>query len=296
VREAAAPVIPHSRPIGPTVPVALSPHLEATCAVCCGALAAGALTAEVAVIVRLLAGWLLADIILGFTLAQLLATVRVAVEVGPPPLGASRGGPRIPYTEPGSPGDRLAQALGRWLEHWRERLQPAVGHHVASFATASATGLLVGAYLGVPALAACAGTVALAVGLILISGPRVDVLARWYAGLALAVAWYLGHCLFAPVTPASWGMAALLGLAAFGRVAQTSDNVRSVRRGRRLVGIVWAVLVFAMLVARQPIAAGITAIAGLAECMSLGGQASRPTRVGWLAAMWLAAVIVAGSV
>jgi len=62
------------------------------------------------------------------------------------------------------------------------------------------------------------------------------------------------------------------------------------------VGIVWAVLVFAMLVARQPIAAGITAIAGLAECMSLGGQASRPTRVGWLAAMWLAAVIVAGSV
>ena len=48
-----------------------------------------------------------------------------------------------------------------------------------------------------------------------------------------------------------------------------------------------------MLAARQPVAAGITAIAGLAESMSRGEAASRPVRIGWLAAMWLAALTVA---
>jgi hypothetical protein len=299
VTEATAPVIPHQRYLRETMPVALRPRLEATWAVCCGALAAGALALDVTVIVRLLAGWLLADIILGFALAQLLATIRVAVEVGPPPDTALRQGPRIPYAQPGSPGDRLARALARWLDHWHERLQPAIGHHVASCVTASAIALLVGAYLGEAALAISAGTVAFAVVLALMCGPRVDTLARWYAGIALGTAWYLGHRLFAVVPPASWGVAALVGLAAFGRVAHDTERASGAhctQRGRRLVGFVWSALTLAMLAARQPIAAGITAVAGLAEAMCLREETTRPARVGWLAAMLLAALIVARGV
>jgi hypothetical protein len=261
----------------------------------CGAVAAGGLAPGAASIVRLLAGWLLADIILGFALTQLLATVRGAVELGPPPDTAARLGPRcshrrIPYAQPGSPGDRLAGTIGRWLDHWRVRLWPAIGHHAASFVTASATALLVGAYLGQPVLMASAVTLGFAGGLVLICGRNVNVLARWYAGMALGIAWYLGHRLFAVVSPASWGVAALVGLAALGRVAHAGERVSG---GRRLVGIVWSVLVLAMLVARQPIAAGVTAVAGLAETMALGEGATRPARLGWLAAMLLAALIVA---
>jgi len=243
--------------------------------------------------VRLLAGWLLADIILGFALTQLLMTVRVAAELGPPPHVASRRGPRIPYAEPGSPGDRLAMATARWLDHWHARLGPAIGHHVASCVTASATALLVGAYLGRPALVACSITIGAAGALALICARQPDALARWYAGIALAVAWYLGHRLFAGVSPASGGVAAMVGLAAFGRVAHAHERAAG---GRRLVGLVWSILIGTMLLARQPIAAGIAAIAGLAESMSRGLGAWRPARVGWLAAMLLAALIVARAV
>ncbi len=290
--EVTAPVIPQQRPLQPAVSVALRPRLEPTCAVFFGALAAGGLALEGGVIVRLLSGWLLADIILGFALAQLLATVRVAVRVGPAPAAPHRQRPCIPYAEPGSPGERLSRALARRLEHWQEQLQPAVGHHVASFVTAAATALLIAAYLGTSALALSAGTLALAVVLALSAASRVDLLARWYAGMAIAIAWCLGHCLYAAISPASWGMATLLGLAAFGRMAVATEDGRAARRGRHLVSVVWSVLVFAMLAARQPIAAGITAIAGLAESMSLREAALRPGRVGRLVAMWLAASII----
>jgi len=296
VTEAAAPVIPHPRHLQQTVPIAFRPRLEATWAVGCGALAAGAFTPDVTTIVRLLAGWLLADIILGFALAQLLATIRVAVQVGRPPVAVVRQGLRIPYAQPGSPGDHLTRTLARWLDHWHERLQPAIGHHVASCITASAIALLVGAFLGEPALTTAAATIASAVVLALICGHHVDALARWYAGMTLGVAWYLGHRLFAVVPPASWGVATLVGLAAFGRVAHgTQYNSRGsgAQRGRRLVGLVWSALTLAMLAARQPIAAGITAVAGLAEAMCLRDGATRHARVGWLAAMLLAALIIA---
>ena len=296
--EATAPAIPQQRFVPEATPVALRPRLEASWAVLCGALASGALVPEVAAVVRLLAGWLLADIILGFALAQLLATMRMAVEIGPPPETTRRRVPGLPYAEPGSPGDRLARSLARWLDHWHACLRPAIGHHMASFVTASATALLVGAYLGQPALAASAAALVSALVLALICGRGVDALARWHAGIALAVAWYLGHRLFAAVPPASWGIAALVGLAAFGRAAHAADRGaagRAMQGGRRLVGIVWSALVAAMLAARQPIAAGITAIAGLAESMSLGSSTLRRGRVGWLAAMLLAALIVARS-
>lgn len=298
-----APVVPQQRSLRDPVPVALRPRLEATWAVFCGAVASGGLAPGAAPIARLLAGWLLADIILGFALTQLLATMRGAVEVGPPPDIAAHRWPRygdtritasphyrIPYAQPGSPGDRLARTIARWLDHWHARLRPAIGHHVASFVTASATALLVGAYLGQPVLMACAVTIGVAGGLALICGRNINTLTRWYAGLALGIAWYLGHRLFAVVSPASWGVAALVGLAALGRMAHAGERVSG---GRRLVGIVWSVLVLAMLVARQPIAAGVTAVAGLAETMALGEEAPRPTRMGWLAAMLLAALIVA---
>lgn len=296
VAEAAAPVITQEAVMQESTPVALRPRLEATWAVFCGALASGALAPEVSAVVRLLAGWLLADIILGFALAQLLATVRAIVQVGPPPDCAGRPTPSLPYAEPGSPGDRLARSVARWVDHWHARLRPAIGHHVASFITASATALLVGAYLGQSALVASAAAIVAAGGVALACGRRVDALARWHAGIALAVAWYLGHRLFAVVSPASWGAAALVGLAAFGRVAYSDALAAAERRtqgGRRLVGIVWSVLVGAMLAARQPVAAGITAIAGLAESMTLGASTLRPGRVGWLAAMLLVALIVA---
>mgnify|MGYP005860468859 FL=1 len=294
MKEATVPAIPQRRFLAESAPVALKPRLEATWAVFCGALASGAFAADVAGTVRLLAGWLLADVILGFALASLLATMRVAVELGPPPEGVCRRMASLPYAQPGSPGDRLMRSVSRWLEHWHTRLRPGMGHHVASGATASATALLVGAYLGRPALTATAATIVGAGMLALLCGRHVDALARWHAGIALAMAWYLGHRLFAPVPPASWGMATLVGLAAFGRVAHAGPRASSAR-GRRLVGLVWSALVGAMLVARQPIAAGITAVAGLAEAMALGSDTMRRARVGWLAAMLLAALIVAAS-
>ncbi len=304
--EATAPVLPHQRLLHDPTSVALKPRLETTWAVLCGALASGATVSEVPAIARLLAGWLLADIILGFALAQLLATMRIVGEVGaPPPDRIERPALGLPYAEPGSPGDRLAQAVARWVEHWHARLHPVIGHHVASFVTAAAIALLVAAYLGGPALTAAAATLIAASALALSCGRHPDVLARWYAGMALAVAWYLGHRLFAAIPPASWGMAALVGLAAFGRVAQRVEQpaaphgvvqrTATTRPGELLVGAVWVALVGMMLLARQPIAAGITAIAGLAESMGFGYAWARPARMGWLSTMLLAALIVARS-
>ena len=288
--EATAPAILPQHVAHETLPVALRPRLETTWAVLCGAVASGALSPSGASIVRLLAGWLVADIVLGYALAQLLATVWVARRVGAPTGCAPTSGPQLPYAEPDSPGDRLTRAMARWVEHWNLTLRPAIGHHAASFVTASATALLVGAYLGQPVLTGVAAALVAAGILVLVHGHDTEILVRWYAGIGLGIAWYLGHQLYSDVPPGSWGVAALIGLAALARAAQQGDRPVG---GRRLLGIVWAVFVTAMLVARQPIAAGVTAIAGLAELMGLGVSTSRTARIGWLAAMLLAALIVA---
>lgn len=118
-----------------------------------GALAAGGIAFTPEVLLKLLAVWLLADPVLGVMwglgvdggLWRRLANPQLPGAVSPLPL--------LPYTQPGSPGRRLADHLGRVRLWWQNTFWPQAGQEFASLVAALGLALLLGLILGREALA-----------------------------------------------------------------------------------------------------------------------------------------------
>jgi len=277
-------------------PIALKPSLEGAVALLCGCIAAG--WQPRAGTLKVLAAWLIADVLLGCVLEQLLALKR---SVGPnqaadQPADARPIGLVLPYATPGSPGYRLAARVNAYLAHWRDQVWPYAGQHAMTVLVCAGLATLLATYLGRELAGAVSGALLLTACLTILAGASGIALERWFAGLHVALAWALGHLAFAPWKAPSMGLALLIGLGAYARCWR--------RQSRRAAAdwlrwAVWWALAAILLVARQPVLAGAVAIAACgsygASAPATEGDAAQPSgldRFAWIISQGVAALAV----
>ena len=130
------------------------------------------------------------------------------------PVAAWRDWPRqgraapLPYTLPGTPGDRSAHWLGQLRAWWSRCLWPTYGAAittaVAAFLSTVVLALLLGPEIALLSIAAIA---AMQIGLASERG-RGRVTPGWNAVVTVLLPWLAGHVAFAPLTIASaWSAA-----------------------------------------------------------------------------------------
>lgn len=295
----ASGLVPGSERVGVVAALAgLRPSLEGSWVVVCGCIASGLLHWSDLNALRVVTAWLVGDATVGCVFAQLVALKQLTGRIGGANQASGATGPAyaIPYAAPGSPGDQFGRRIGDHVARWHEHIWPRVGPHVLSALVASGMALLVATYLGREALGVVSAALVLAACLSLAAGRDDALLARWLAAGHLALAWILGHLALAPFHSLSLGLPLLVGLAAYSEV-----GLKQQRSGaaRRLRGIIWAIMVLVVLVARQPILAMVVAVAALAEGMAGGERLeggtlwceSLPGRLSWLAATLIVALV-----
>lgn len=201
----------------------------------------------------------------------------------------AEGVPRLPYIQPGSPGDRLL----KWLAHldaWRRSvLAPLAGSSGLSACVALSIALVLSAVIGWRALALTLAALALSsLGTLraLRTGVDSDELRSIVYG---TLPWWLGHAAFAPLTAASAGMGLLFGLAYSGLMAAGP-------RAPRSIALIAPQLVAALVLftGGQPLAAFIVGVSIAAQAalrtFLLEHAFARRAQV-WLMATMLAAAI-----
>ena len=170
-----------------------------TWALLAGILSSGALGLDARSLLLVAVAWLAGDPLLGSLVAISLDAAKARHECTRPPLAAPRWS--LPYVQPGSPGQRLLDALAgraaRLQWNWQATEGGAVRWSLLAFMT-----LVLGAVAGAWPLLVLLVVV---VGLLGVAGSR-PLRSREREGLAAAhllVAWLVGRGTFAPVdTPA----------------------------------------------------------------------------------------------
>jgi len=120
---------------------------------------------------------------------------------------------KLPYTLPGTPGDRISHWLGRFSTWWQESFWPTCGSAVRAIVIALPLTAFLGALLGPQLLLLSVAALALMqLGVIWVSG-RAVVPSGWDALIAIALPWLAGHTAFGPVTLSSVSLAMLFALA-----------------------------------------------------------------------------------
>jgi hypothetical protein len=236
-----------------------------------GALAAGSFVLSSEILLKLLLVWLLADPVLG-TLWGLSVGDRSASEQDgiwrrlltarlPTTVPSLRF---LPYTQPGSPGRRLAERLGRLHLWWQATFRAEVGREFAALVAALGLALLLGAVLGRNALMLVLLSIALSwlVGLsqkrdlVRDSMPqdanRPDIVTLWYALGQFGIPWLIGAVVMGRP---SWAAIAL-------GMCYTVTYFGLIQYGRkfRLIGSSQAVTALLLAGLRHPLASGATAI------------------------------------
>jgi len=158
---------------------------------------------------------------------------------------------RLPYTMPGTPGDRISHWMGRAEAWWREALWPICGSAVQAAVAALPLIALLGMLLGPEILLLSGAALALMqLGVIWTSG-RDDVPAGWDGLIGIALPWLAGHAAFGLVSLPSASLAVLFALA-WG----SAWNVPS--RGARTAAVVSQLSSAGCLIAlHRPLAAGV---------------------------------------
>ncbi len=264
----------------------------------CGAVAAGAVGEDPSQVLRLIGVLVLADPLVGNLSYFIFGRQGEAFEAhreneaaeAPPIL-------TLPYTRPGSPGDRL----GRWLHRavgWRRYRFDVQARWVDPGLALQATGVgVLGLLLGEPV-----AWIALVILLTLVAG----ALARQIGGGAALVfqalvesglPWLLGYVAFAPLNSSSLTLAALYALAYWSALRILARETLESAPG---VALALAGTVLFLLATKQPIlAAGVALVAAfpIASCLSAlpavsstGGAFLRRIRWYMLAALLLSAL------
>ncbi len=120
---------------------------------------------------------------------------------------------RLPYTLPGTLGDRISHWIGRMETWWQEALWPTCGSSVQAVLAALPLIALLGILLGPEILLLSGAALALMQLGVIWTGGRGDVPAGWDALIAVALPWLAGHAAFGPVSLPSASLAALFALA-----------------------------------------------------------------------------------
>ena len=156
----------------------------------------------------------------------------------------------LPYTLPGSSGERASRWLGDLRDFGREVLWPACGPALSAILVALPVTAVLGALLGIELMLLSAAALAvMQLGLVW-EGGRGSVAPGWDAFVAVALPWLAGHVGFGPLTLRSTGLALLFALA-WGAAWGTNLG------WGQTLGIGAQFLAAALLVAlRSPVAAG----------------------------------------
>jgi len=158
---------------------------------------------------------------------------------------------RLPYTLPGSPGDRASRWLGQLHVWWRDVLWPACGPAVSAIVVALPVTAVLGALLGQKLLLLSAAAFAVMQLGVAWEGGRGKVAPGWDGAVAVTLPWLAGHVAFGPLTLSSAGLALAFALA-------WGAAWRSGSRWGRALGIGAQLLAVALLVALyRPLAAGL---------------------------------------
>lgn len=170
----------------------------------------------------------------------------------------------LPYTQPGSPGHRLAQRLGRMRLWWHDTLWPEAGREFATLIAALGLALLLGSILGRDALALVLLSIALSWLAALSTGKDTptdashpvtgyeDGMALWHALGEYCVPWLIGAVVMGGP---SWPVV-VLGVCG----SITYFGLIRLTHGFRLAGISQAAAALLLAGLRHPWAAAATVI------------------------------------
>ncbi|MEJ2733827.1 MAG: hypothetical protein P8189_09725 [Anaerolineae bacterium] len=224
-------------------------------AVLCGALASNSLRWEAEALLALALTLLLAELAWGslWDLAVGTAWFRPLAEGWPPSRAAPAAA--LPYTQPGSPGGRLALRLGRLAAWWRASFWPAAGPALLGLLAA----LILTAVLALllpnrlrplyAALAALGG-----LGVVQRRRGRDPLAAQ--ALVRVGLSWLAGHAALSEVGVASVVLGLAFSLAAWGLLRLGAG----LGRGLWLLNGGQIVEVAVLVGVRQPVAAGVAGL------------------------------------
>ena len=170
--------------------------------------------------------------------------------------------PLLPYTQPHSPGRRLADRLGRWCLWWRTRFWPESGREFATLVVALGMALLLGITLGRGVLGWALLVVALSWLIALLpsrqgrTSPALNGAATIYGLAQFGIPWLIGAAAFQGL---SWTVAVLglcFSIAYIGLIRQATRPAHSFR----LIGAGQATAALWLAALRHPLAASTVAI------------------------------------
>lgn len=119
----------------------------------------------------------------------------------------------LPYTLPGSFGDRASRWLGQLRTWWGDVLWPACGPALSAIAVALPVTALLGALLGPELLLLSAAALAVMQLGLAWEGGRGSITPEWDAVVAVTLPWLAGHAAFGSLTLSSTGLALAFALA-----------------------------------------------------------------------------------
>ncbi len=268
-------------------PIALTPSVDATWAVLCGGIASGRWAWEGAALFRVLAAWLVVDVLLGCVLAQLAALKRVPViESHAPDIARQRT--LIPYATMGSLGWRLGEHLSFYRDRWQTYTWPMLGRPAITALAGIGIALVLGTYMGREMLAALAIYCLAMAGLALATGRGCAAFVRWSRAGQIALAWGMGHLAWGAWRAGPFGLGILMALFIWAHMRQGQGQYVAVRR---FMTLLWGIVIAILLAARQPIVAAVLATIALSEHLIADENVgvSRISLWGWRSAMLLAA-------
>jgi hypothetical protein len=157
----------------------------------------------------------------------------------------------IPYTLPGSPGDRISRWAGQLRAWWREVFWVECGVAFSAVLVALLVTLVLATLLGADVLLLSLAALALMQLGLVWEGGRGVISPTWDAFIGVALPWMAGHMLFSGSLPL------LSGTVAFAFALAWGMTWRADGRGECALGFGAQLLLFLLLVAlRRPLAAG----------------------------------------
>ncbi len=166
----------------------------------------------------------------------------------------------LPYTQPASPGQHLAEQLSRWRRWWQETFSPQAGAEFAALIATLGLALLLGAILG-------RDTLALTLLSIVLSwlaafahksekATSQGMVTLWHALGSFGIPWLLGSLALGRPTWVVIALGTCYAITYFGLAQQATQAVPSFR----LIGASQLAAVLLLAGLRYPLAAGAAAI------------------------------------
>ncbi len=128
----------------------------------------------------------------------------------------------LPYTQPGSPGDRLSRWLSQLTTWYQTILMPSTGRRIGAAVGGLVLSLALALALGQGILLLTVAALALMQLALVATRGRGNPPAGWDGALRLGLPWMAGHLAFGPATLPSAGLALAFGFA----IAGAQDHPR----------------------------------------------------------------------